>query len=287
MHDGDQPDVDTEAVMVRKRRKGIYILPNLFTLAALFGGFYAIVMAMNNRFDMAAIGVFCALVLDSLDGITSGLFARLKPQTLATALSVDSISNAVKAEDGGIRIDLGAAFLQDNSKTLMFKYTHEIAADAVSNLLPAKFVGKMKAQPTQTQLVILCESNAATRLQEVSLLVTADSHASNMVAKPTFAVCNEEKKKILWRQDELQVGGEHGSAKFLAQWSVQEPSRPNPIAIKYHHHNPQRAPQFKLTIHSAAAGAGGQPSVVDAADRLEYGQLVTSLVIEPSLLVQP
>ena len=31
----------------RKPRKGIYILPNLFTLAALFGGFYAIVMAMN------------------------------------------------------------------------------------------------------------------------------------------------------------------------------------------------------------------------------------------------
>jgi CDP-diacylglycerol--serine O-phosphatidyltransferase len=40
--------------VVRKRRKGIYILPNLFTLAALFGGFYAIVMAMNGRFDMAA-----------------------------------------------------------------------------------------------------------------------------------------------------------------------------------------------------------------------------------------
>jgi hypothetical protein len=43
---------------VRKRRKGIYILPNLFTLAALFGGFYAIVMAMNGRFDLAAVGVF-------------------------------------------------------------------------------------------------------------------------------------------------------------------------------------------------------------------------------------
>ncbi|NBS09422.1 MAG: CDP-diacylglycerol--serine O-phosphatidyltransferase, partial [Betaproteobacteria bacterium] len=49
-------------------RKGIYVLPNLFTLAALFGGFYAIVMAMNNRFDLAAMGVFCAMVLDSLDG---------------------------------------------------------------------------------------------------------------------------------------------------------------------------------------------------------------------------
>ena len=50
-----------------KPSKGIYVLPNLFTLAALFGGFYAIVMAMNDRFEMAAIGVFCAMVLDSLD----------------------------------------------------------------------------------------------------------------------------------------------------------------------------------------------------------------------------
>ena len=45
----------------RKPSKGIYVLPNLFTLAALFGGFYAIVMAMNERFDLAAIGVFCAM----------------------------------------------------------------------------------------------------------------------------------------------------------------------------------------------------------------------------------
>ena len=69
MHDGDEFDAsDTAGVVVRKRRKGIYILPNLFTLAALFGGFYAVVMAMNGRFDQAAIGVFCAMVLDSLDG---------------------------------------------------------------------------------------------------------------------------------------------------------------------------------------------------------------------------
>ena len=61
---------DTEAAEAppRPRRKGIYVLPNLFTLAALFGGFYAVVMAMNGRFDNAAIGIFCAMVLDSLDG---------------------------------------------------------------------------------------------------------------------------------------------------------------------------------------------------------------------------
>ena len=52
-----QAEVD-EPVFVRKRRKGIYVLPNLFTLAALFGGFYAVVMAMQGHFDQSAIGIF-------------------------------------------------------------------------------------------------------------------------------------------------------------------------------------------------------------------------------------
>src|SRR5438445_9344440 len=51
-----------------KRRRGIYLLPNAFTTAALFCGFYAIVMAMNLRFDQAALAIFVAMVLDSLDG---------------------------------------------------------------------------------------------------------------------------------------------------------------------------------------------------------------------------
>ncbi len=76
---------------VRKRRKGIYILPNLFTLAALFGGFYAIVMAMNGRFEMSAIGVFCAMVLDSLDGRV----ARMTNTQSAFGEQMDSLSDMV------------------------------------------------------------------------------------------------------------------------------------------------------------------------------------------------
>lgn len=92
MHDGaDTPAGDAEAVVVRRRRKGIYILPNLFTLAALFGGFYAIVMAMNNRFDLAAIGVFCAMVLDSLDGRV----ARMTNTQSAFGEQMDSLSDMV------------------------------------------------------------------------------------------------------------------------------------------------------------------------------------------------
>jgi len=75
----------------RPRRKGIYILPNLFTLAALFGGFYAIVMAMNGRFDQAAIGIFCAAVLDSLDGRV----ARMTNTQSAFGEQMDSLSDMV------------------------------------------------------------------------------------------------------------------------------------------------------------------------------------------------
>ena len=51
-----------------KRRKGIYLLPNLFTTATLFGGFYAIVAAMRGRYSEAAIAVFAAMFADALDG---------------------------------------------------------------------------------------------------------------------------------------------------------------------------------------------------------------------------
>lgn len=89
----DFPPQDPEAQdqLVRKRRKGIYVLPNLFTLAALFGGFYSVVMAMNGRFDLATIGVFAAMVLDSLDGRV----ARLTHTQSAFGEQMDSLSDMV------------------------------------------------------------------------------------------------------------------------------------------------------------------------------------------------
>ncbi|MDB5895984.1 MAG: CDP-diacylglycerol--serine O-phosphatidyltransferase [Rhodoferax sp.] len=92
MHDGNDPEDTADSnVLVRKRRKGIYILPNLFTLAALFGGFYAVVMAVNGRFDLAATGVFCAMVLDSLDG----RIARMTNTQSAFGEQMDSLSDMV------------------------------------------------------------------------------------------------------------------------------------------------------------------------------------------------
>ena len=92
MQDGPESDSEhSELVTIRKPRKGIYVLPNLFTLAALFGGFYAIVMAMNGRFDQAAVGVFCAMILDSLDGRV----ARMTNTQSAFGEQMDSLSDMV------------------------------------------------------------------------------------------------------------------------------------------------------------------------------------------------
>ena len=91
MHDGDNSTLAQPGVMVKKRRKGIYVLPNLLTLGGLFGGFYAIVMAMNERFDLAALGVFAAMIFDSLDGRV----ARMTNTQSAFGEQMDSLSDMV------------------------------------------------------------------------------------------------------------------------------------------------------------------------------------------------
>jgi CDP-diacylglycerol--serine O-phosphatidyltransferase len=73
------------------RRRGIYILPNLFTTAALFAGFYAIVQAMNGRFADAAVAIFVAMVMDGLDGRV----ARLTHTQSAFGAEYDSLSDMV------------------------------------------------------------------------------------------------------------------------------------------------------------------------------------------------
>jgi len=73
------------------RRRSIYLLPNAFTTAALFCGFYAIVMAMNLKFDLAAIAIFVAMVLDSLDGRV----ARLTNTQSEFGAQYDSLSDMV------------------------------------------------------------------------------------------------------------------------------------------------------------------------------------------------
>ncbi|MDX1451208.1 MAG: CDP-diacylglycerol--serine O-phosphatidyltransferase [Oleiphilaceae bacterium] len=74
-----------------KRGRGIYLLPNLFTTASLFSGFYAIVAAMNGHFDNAAIAIFVSMVLDGLDGRV----ARLTNTQSEFGAEYDSLADMV------------------------------------------------------------------------------------------------------------------------------------------------------------------------------------------------
>jgi CDP-diacylglycerol--serine O-phosphatidyltransferase len=73
------------------RMRGIYLLPNLFTSAALFAGFYAIVQAMNSHFELSAIAIFIAMVMDGLDGRV----ARMTNTQSAFGAEYDSLSDMV------------------------------------------------------------------------------------------------------------------------------------------------------------------------------------------------
>ena len=83
---------DSNPKEVRKNMsKGIYLLPNMFTTGALFAGFYAIIAAMNGRFEIAAIAIFLAGLLDGLDGRV----ARLTNTQSAFGAEYDSLSDMV------------------------------------------------------------------------------------------------------------------------------------------------------------------------------------------------
>ncbi len=74
-----------------KRRRGIYLLPNLFTTVALFSGFYAIVAAIKGHFETAAIAIFVGMIFDGLDGRV----ARMTNTQTAFGAEYDSLSDLV------------------------------------------------------------------------------------------------------------------------------------------------------------------------------------------------
>ncbi|WP_018415529.1 CDP-diacylglycerol--serine O-phosphatidyltransferase [Teredinibacter turnerae] len=73
------------------RRRGVYLLPNLFTTGALFGGFFAIISAMNENFANAAMAIFAAQILDGFDGRV----ARMTNTTSKFGTEYDSLSDMV------------------------------------------------------------------------------------------------------------------------------------------------------------------------------------------------
>ncbi len=71
--------------------KGVYLLPNLLTTAALFAGFFAIIKAIEEAFLASGIAVLIALVFDGLDGRV----ARLISAETHFGADYDSISDAI------------------------------------------------------------------------------------------------------------------------------------------------------------------------------------------------
>ena len=70
-------------------RRGIYLLPNLFTTGALFAGFYSIVAAINSRYEAAAMAIFVAMILDGMDG----RIARMTNTQSEFGVQYDSLSD--------------------------------------------------------------------------------------------------------------------------------------------------------------------------------------------------
>ena len=96
MSDHHSPDPtesspDSDAADKPPRSRGIYLLPNLFTTAALFSGFYAIIAAMNGSFEKAAVAIFVSMVLDGLDGRV----ARLTNTQSEFGAQYDSLADMV------------------------------------------------------------------------------------------------------------------------------------------------------------------------------------------------
>lgn len=74
-----------------RQRRGIYILPNLFTTASLFCGFYSIISAIQGRYYVAALAILISCVFDMLDG----RIARFTKTTSRFGLEYDSLSDLV------------------------------------------------------------------------------------------------------------------------------------------------------------------------------------------------
>ena len=86
-----RPRRKSSSVEPSLRQRGIYLLPNLFTTAALFAGFYAIVQAMNGKYEHAAVAIFVAMLMDGLDGRV----ARMTNTQSDFGAEYDSLSDMV------------------------------------------------------------------------------------------------------------------------------------------------------------------------------------------------
>ena len=85
----ENPIEQNDEDLIVKRRRGIYLLPNLITTAALFAGFYGIVAATQGKFEQASVAIFLAMILDGLDGRV----ARMTNTQTAFGAEYDSLAD--------------------------------------------------------------------------------------------------------------------------------------------------------------------------------------------------
>lgn len=85
------PEESSAVQLEKKRRRGIYLLPNFFTTSCLFAGFFAIIMSMSDKYESAAIAIFIAMIMDGLDGRV----ARLTNTQTDFGAEYDSLADMV------------------------------------------------------------------------------------------------------------------------------------------------------------------------------------------------
>jgi CDP-diacylglycerol--serine O-phosphatidyltransferase len=81
-----QTDIDA-----RRARRGVYLLPSMFTMANMFCGYACIVYAMRGEFAIAAPFIGYAIVLDMLDGRV----ARMTGTSSTFGVELDSLADVI------------------------------------------------------------------------------------------------------------------------------------------------------------------------------------------------
>lgn len=76
---------------IKKRRRGIYILPNIFTSFNIFCGFYAIISSIEGKFIPAAVSIIIAVLFDAFDG----KIARATNTTSKFGVEYDSLADLI------------------------------------------------------------------------------------------------------------------------------------------------------------------------------------------------
>jgi len=164
-------------LMPQRRRRGIYLLPNLFTTATLFGGFYAVISAVNGKFEHAAVGILAAMIADSLDG----RIARLTKTASDFGKEYDSLCDMVA-------FGLAASFV-------MFEYS-------LTHLSAYKWLGGQLGWVT----AFAYTTCAALRLARFNVLASRGETKGDFFGLPSPAAAAVV-VGFVWSMNELDVKG--------------------------------------------------------------------------------